>query len=75
MADKDTPNTDSKAAKPAPLPAVTFGAPVWVQPPAGAHMLNEVGIAYPAAPSKVNATAYVLRCLKNGDLVQVAQPS
>jgi hypothetical protein len=35
-------------------------------------MLNEGGAAYPAKPSKVNATAYVLRCLKNGDLVQVA---
>jgi hypothetical protein len=74
MADKDTPNTDIKAAKPAALPAVVFGAPVWVQPAAGAYMLNEVGAAYPAKPSKVNATAYVLRCLKNGDLVQAAQP-
>jgi hypothetical protein len=74
---KTTPTTaasEAPASKPAPLPAVVFGAPVWVQPAAGAYMLNEVGAAYPAKPSKVNATAYVLRCLKNGDLVQVAQP-
>jgi hypothetical protein len=69
-----TAASEAPAAKPATLPAVVFGAPVWVQPAAGAYMLNEVGAAYPVKPSKVNATAYVLRCLNNGDLVQAAQP-